>query len=32
MAVVAAHGLIVLAGVVIIVKHLLTLKPAPAAA
>jgi len=32
MGIVAAHGLIVLAGVVIIVKHLLTLKPLPAAA
>ncbi len=32
MAIVAAHGLIVLVGVVVIVKHLLTLKPAPSAA
>jgi nitric oxide reductase subunit B len=32
MAIVAAHGLIVLLGVVVIVKHLLTLKPAPSAA
>lgn len=32
MEIVAAHGLIVLLGVVVIVKHLLTLKPAPSAA
>jgi len=32
MAIVAAHGLIVLLGVVVIVKHLLTLRPAPSAA
>ncbi len=32
MAIVAAHGLIVLVGIVVIVKHLLTLKPAPSAA
>jgi len=32
MAIVAAHGLIVIIGVLVIVKHLLTLKPAAAAA
>ncbi len=32
MAIVAAHGLVVLAGTVLIVKHLLTLRPASAAA
>jgi nitric oxide reductase subunit B len=32
MAVAAAHGLLVLAGVVLTVRHLLTLKPAPGAA
>ena len=28
MAIVAAHGLLVVAGVLLVVKHLLTLKPA----
>jgi len=32
MGVVAAHGLLVLLGVLVIIRHLLSLKPAPAAA